>query len=127
MAAGVTDRLWDVNDLVALWESYEWRADRGSVIEMSLRSAFFIAVVTGVIVGAAAGRFRKILHRRDETPFPAALYSGVWAAFIFGAAVACDGIAQFMLWEHSATPPRSILEFTVFAIALFALVLVLYE
>jgi hypothetical protein len=23
MAAGVTDRLWDVNDLVALWESYE--------------------------------------------------------------------------------------------------------
>jgi len=25
MAAGVTDRLWDVNDLVALWESYEQR------------------------------------------------------------------------------------------------------
>jgi len=25
MAAGVTDRLWDVNDLVALWESYETR------------------------------------------------------------------------------------------------------
>ena len=23
MAAGVTDRLWDVSDLVALWESYE--------------------------------------------------------------------------------------------------------
>jgi hypothetical protein len=23
MAAGVTDRLWDVNDLVVLWESYE--------------------------------------------------------------------------------------------------------
>jgi IS1 family transposase len=23
MAAGVTDRLWDVNDLVALWEAYE--------------------------------------------------------------------------------------------------------
>jgi hypothetical protein len=23
MAAGVTDRLWDVHDLVALWESYE--------------------------------------------------------------------------------------------------------
>ena len=28
MAAGVTDRLWDVNDLVALWESYERRAER---------------------------------------------------------------------------------------------------
>jgi hypothetical protein len=25
MAAGVTERLWDVNDLVALWESYEQR------------------------------------------------------------------------------------------------------
>ncbi len=25
MAACVTDRLWDVNDLVALWESYEQR------------------------------------------------------------------------------------------------------
>jgi IS1 family transposase len=28
MAAGVSDRLWDVNDLVALWESYERRAER---------------------------------------------------------------------------------------------------
>jgi len=28
MAAGVTDRLWDVNDLVALWESYEQRVER---------------------------------------------------------------------------------------------------
>ena len=28
MAAGVTDRLWDVNDLVALWEQYERRAER---------------------------------------------------------------------------------------------------
>ena len=28
MAAGVTDRLWDVADLVALWEEYEGRAER---------------------------------------------------------------------------------------------------
>jgi IS1 family transposase len=28
MAAGVTDRLWDVADLVALWEAYERRAER---------------------------------------------------------------------------------------------------
>lgn len=28
MAAGVTDRLWDVADLVALWESFERRAER---------------------------------------------------------------------------------------------------
>jgi hypothetical protein len=30
MAAGVTDRLWDVNDLVTLWESYERRAERAA-------------------------------------------------------------------------------------------------
>jgi len=30
MAAGVTDRLWGVNDLVALWESYERRAERAA-------------------------------------------------------------------------------------------------
>ena len=34
MAAGVTDRLWEVNDLVALWEAYEQRKGRkGSVSE----------------------------------------------------------------------------------------------
>jgi IS1 family transposase len=30
MAAGVTDRLWDVADLVALWEEYERRAERAA-------------------------------------------------------------------------------------------------
>ena len=30
MAAGVTDRLWDVNDLVALWGSYERRTERAA-------------------------------------------------------------------------------------------------
>ena len=34
MAAGVTDRLWDVNDLVALWEAYEQRrAERQVALE----------------------------------------------------------------------------------------------
>ena len=28
MAAGVTDRMWDVNDLVVLWEAHERRAER---------------------------------------------------------------------------------------------------
>jgi IS1 family transposase len=30
MAVGVTDRLWDVADLVALWEAYERRAERAA-------------------------------------------------------------------------------------------------
>jgi len=30
MAAGVTDRLWDVHDLVALWESYERKQEKAA-------------------------------------------------------------------------------------------------
>lgn len=30
MAAGVTDRLWDVSDLVALLEAQEWEAKRAA-------------------------------------------------------------------------------------------------
>jgi hypothetical protein len=30
MAAGVTDRLWEVSDLVTLWEEYERRAERAA-------------------------------------------------------------------------------------------------
>jgi len=30
MAAGVTDRLWDVLDLVAAWEAYERRRERAA-------------------------------------------------------------------------------------------------
>lgn len=30
MAAGVTDRLWDVAGLVSLWESYEAREERAA-------------------------------------------------------------------------------------------------
>jgi len=30
MAAGATDRLWEVSDLVALWESYEQEAERAA-------------------------------------------------------------------------------------------------
>jgi hypothetical protein len=30
MAAGVSDRLWEVSDLVALWESYEREAERAA-------------------------------------------------------------------------------------------------
>ena len=38
MAVGVTDRLWDVADLVALWESYEQRrAERAAWVKRSLR------------------------------------------------------------------------------------------
>ena len=30
LASGVTDRLWDVADLVSLWEQYERRAERAA-------------------------------------------------------------------------------------------------
>jgi hypothetical protein len=30
MTAGVTDRLWKVSDLVALWESYEREAEKAA-------------------------------------------------------------------------------------------------
>jgi hypothetical protein len=30
MAAGVTNKLWEVSDLVALWEEYERRVERAA-------------------------------------------------------------------------------------------------
>jgi hypothetical protein len=30
MVAAVTDRLWDVSDLVAMWEQYERKAERAA-------------------------------------------------------------------------------------------------
>ena len=30
MAAGVTNKLWEVSDLVALWEEYERRGERAA-------------------------------------------------------------------------------------------------
>jgi hypothetical protein len=36
MATGVTDRLWDVNDLVALWEAYEQRRAERAASEDTL-------------------------------------------------------------------------------------------
>src|SRR5260370_32897429 len=45
MAAGVTDRLWDVNDLVALWEAYEQRgAERAPQMNRPLEVASGIGV-----------------------------------------------------------------------------------
>ena len=33
MAAGVADRLWDVADLVALWEQYEGEGGKSGIID----------------------------------------------------------------------------------------------
>jgi hypothetical protein len=94
---------------------------------MSLRAAFFIAAFTGVVAGAAAGRLRKMMHPDDESPFPAALYGGIGAAIIFGAAVAFDRMAQFLLWEFSPISAKAMLDFTVVGTVLLAFVVALYE
>jgi hypothetical protein len=93
----------------------------------SLRTAFFIAVFTGVVVGAAAGRLRNMLSDPDESAFPAMLYGGIGAAFVFGAVVAFDGVVRFLLWEHGPTSLGWMLGFTILAVVLFALVFVLYK
>jgi hypothetical protein len=72
------------------WSSFRAYSYGSGVSEMSLGTAFFIAIITGVVSGAAAGRLRKMMLRADEFPFPAALYGGIGAAIIFGTAVAFD-------------------------------------
>jgi len=43
MAAGVTDRLWEVSDLVALWESYEQqRAERAKERRKNVKTEYAI-------------------------------------------------------------------------------------
>jgi len=59
MAAGVTDRLWDVNDLVALCEQYERRAGSSMMWKRALsvtydRKALIRSTVLYVILLAAA-------------------------------------------------------------------------
>ena len=58
MAVGVTDRLWDVADLVALWESYEQRrAER----------AAWVAILATVGLGQYY-RVQPILRRPHMLP-----------------------------------------------------------
>ena len=52
MAAGVTDRLWSVENLVALWEAYEQRrAERAA--SMGTMKNHLLAVAIGASLGAA--------------------------------------------------------------------------
>jgi hypothetical protein len=43
MAAGVTNQLWDVDDLVALWESYEQRRGGRSGVILTASVPTFLA------------------------------------------------------------------------------------
>jgi hypothetical protein len=54
MAAGVTDRLWSVEDLVALWEAYEQR--RAQLLQVINRTAHAAALST-LVETADAYRF----------------------------------------------------------------------
>jgi hypothetical protein len=92
----------------------------------SLSTAFYIAVSTGVAAGAGAGRVRK-MRDPNESMLAAMWYGGIAAAFVFGAAVAFDRLAHFLLWEHDPTSPRDMLEFTVFVVLGLAVVFILNE
>lgn len=52
MAAGVTDRLWEVNDLVALWGASERRAESGNsgVIYVKCTLAGLLAVLAATVL-----------------------------------------------------------------------------
>jgi hypothetical protein len=50
MAAGVTDRLWSVEDLVTLWEAYEQRRDRKSGSVNSQRETWKIFLGTMLLI-----------------------------------------------------------------------------
>jgi len=86
---------------------------------MALSTAFWLAVSTGAIAGAAVVRIRSMAHRDDFSMFQGAMLGGLGAAAIFGGVFAMNAVLYFLLGSSS---PAAMLGFTVFAVLLFALV-----
>jgi hypothetical protein len=90
---------------------------------MSLRTAFLLAILTGVITGAVVGRFREMRDSHEEYwILQGAMLGGFAGAAIFGAVVVFNAVLYFLL---GPTPPESMLKFSILLIIMFALVLAL--
>jgi hypothetical protein len=90
---------------------------------MSLRTAFLLAVLTGVITGAAVGRLREMGNSHEgHWILQGAMLGGFAGAAIFCSVVVFNAVLYFLL---GPTPPESMLKFSILAIIMFALVLAL--
>lgn len=85
---------------------------------MTLRTAFILAVVAGVIAGASVGHLRKMYDpEKKNYTLQASMLGGYTAATIFGVVTVFNAVLYSLL---GPTSPQSILAFTILGIVIFA-------
>ena len=102
MAGGVTDRLWEVTDLVALWESDERRrAERAAQMKRAVEIASGIGVFVTSVVNSMAVLRMTLFYQQSSQKVP--LISLV-SLSVTGLAVLLSFLGAFILlsWAHKS-------------------------
>jgi hypothetical protein len=85
---------------------------------MTLRTAFILAVVAGMIAGASVGQLRKVRDpEKKDYRLQASMIGGYTAATIFAIVMVLNAVLYPLL---GPTSPQSILAFTILGIVIFA-------
>jgi len=86
-AAGVTDLLWDVKDLVALWEQYERKAERAAQVNPEKRWQRKDALLVTLGLLALIGFLGSVFSWFGKYP---ALNIALWISVLIGLILMLD-------------------------------------